>query len=34
LLERVYRRLGEAELAAKYAALGRQTPPPVRGGQH
>ena len=34
LLERVYRRLGEAELAAKYAELGRQTPPPVRGGQH
>jgi tetratricopeptide (TPR) repeat protein len=31
LLEQVYRRLGEAELAAKYAELGRQTPPPVRG---
>jgi tetratricopeptide (TPR) repeat protein len=31
LLERVYRRLGEEALAAKYAELGRQTPPPVRG---
>jgi tetratricopeptide (TPR) repeat protein len=34
LLEQVYRRLGEAELAAKYAELGRQTPPPVRGEHH
>ncbi|MGB8538688.1 MAG: tetratricopeptide repeat protein [Acidobacteriaceae bacterium] len=34
LLEQVYRRLGEAELAAKYAELGRQTAPPVRGEHH
>jgi tetratricopeptide (TPR) repeat protein len=34
LLEQVYRRLGEAELAARYAELGRQTPPPVRGEHH
>jgi tetratricopeptide (TPR) repeat protein len=34
LLEQVYRRLGETELAAKYAELGRQTPPPVRGEHH
>src|SRR5882757_421338 len=34
LLEQVYRRMGEAELAAKYAELGRQTPPPIRGEHH
>jgi tetratricopeptide (TPR) repeat protein len=32
LLERVYRQLGEADLAARYAKLARETPPPVRGG--
>jgi len=32
LLEQVYRRLGETELAEKYAALTRETPPPVRKG--
>jgi hypothetical protein len=31
LLEQIYARLGEAELARKYAALTRDTPPPVRG---
>ena len=31
LLEQVYRRLGEAELAAKYAELSRNTPVPARG---
>jgi len=30
LLEQVYRRLGEMELAGKYAELIRQTPPPAR----
>lgn len=30
LLEQVYRRLGETELAEKYAALTRDTPPPMR----
>jgi tetratricopeptide (TPR) repeat protein len=34
LLEQVYRRLGETALAAKYAELGRETPPPVRGEHH
>jgi tetratricopeptide (TPR) repeat protein len=32
LLEQIYRRLGEKELADKYAALTRDTPPPVRKG--
>ncbi len=32
LLEQVYRRLGETTLAEKYAALTRETPPPVRKG--
>ena len=32
LLEQIYRRLGEKELADKYAALTRATPPPVRKG--
>jgi tetratricopeptide (TPR) repeat protein len=32
LLERIYRRLGEKELADKYANLTRQTPPPTRKG--
>jgi len=32
LLEQIYRRLGEKELADKYAALTRETPPPVRKG--
>ena len=32
LLEEIYRRLGEKELAAKYANLTRQTPPPTRKG--
>jgi len=32
LLERVYRQLGETDLAARYAKLARETPPPVRGG--
>ena len=32
LLEQVYRRLGETKLAEKYAALARQTPPPVPKG--
>jgi tetratricopeptide (TPR) repeat protein len=32
LLEQVYRRLGEKELADKYAELTRDTPPPVRKG--
>jgi tetratricopeptide (TPR) repeat protein len=32
LLEQIYRRLGEKELAAKYANLTRQTPPPTRKG--
>ena len=31
LLEQVYSRLGETELAKKYAELTRDTPPPVRG---
>jgi len=32
LLEQIYRRIGEKELADKYAALTRETPPPVRKG--
>ena len=32
LLEQIYRRLGEKELADKYANLARQTPPPTRKG--
>jgi tetratricopeptide (TPR) repeat protein len=32
LLEQIYRRLGEKELADKYAELTRETPPPVRKG--
>ena len=32
LLEQIYRRLGEKELADKYAALTRETPPPMRKG--
>ncbi len=32
LLEQIYRRLGEKELADKYANLTRQTPPPTRKG--
>jgi protein O-GlcNAc transferase len=32
LLEQIYRRLGETELAEKYAVLTRETPPPVRKG--
>jgi len=32
LLEQIYRRLGEKELADKYANLTRQTPPPMRKG--
>ena len=32
LLEQIYRRLGETELAEKYAALTRETPPPARKG--
>lgn len=32
LLEQIYRRLGEIALADKYAALARDTPPPVRRG--
>ena len=32
LLEQIYRRIGEKELAAKYANLTRQTPPPIRKG--
>jgi tetratricopeptide (TPR) repeat protein len=32
LLEQIYRRLGEKELAEKYANLTRQTPPPTRRG--
>ena len=31
LLEQIYARLGETELARKYADLTRETPPPVRG---
>jgi tetratricopeptide (TPR) repeat protein len=31
LLEQVYGRLGETELAKKYAQLSRETEPPVRG---
>ncbi len=31
MLEQIYRRLGETELAVKYAELARTTPPPVRG---
>ena len=31
LLEQIYARLGETELAKKYAELTRNTPPPVRG---
>jgi tetratricopeptide (TPR) repeat protein len=34
ILEQVYRRLGETELANKYAELGRDTLPPVRGEHH
>ena len=33
LLEQIYARLGETELARKYADLTRETPPPVRGEQ-
>ena len=32
LLEQIYRRLGEKQLADKYANLTRQTPPPTRKG--
>jgi tetratricopeptide (TPR) repeat protein len=32
LLEQIYRRLGEKELADKYANLTRRTPPPMRKG--
>jgi len=32
LLEQIYRRLGETELAERYAVLTRETPPPVRKG--
>lgn len=32
LLEQVYRRLGETKLAERYAALARQTPPPIPKG--
>src|SRR5260370_20827132 len=32
LLEQIYRRLSEKELADKYANLTRQTPPPTRKG--
>ena len=32
LLEQIYRRLGEKELADRYANLTRQTPPPMRKG--
>ena len=32
LLEQIYRRLGEKELADKYANLTRQTLPPTRKG--
>jgi tetratricopeptide (TPR) repeat protein len=31
LLEQIYARLGEADLARKYAELTRETPPPIRG---
>lgn len=31
LLEQIYRRLGETQLAAKYAELSRETPVPLRG---
>lgn len=34
LLAQVYRRLGESELADKYAGLARATQPPVRGERH
>jgi tetratricopeptide (TPR) repeat protein len=34
LLEQIYRRLGETDLANKYAELARTTPPPVRGERH
>jgi tetratricopeptide (TPR) repeat protein len=34
ILEQIYRRLGEKELADKYAELERQTLPPVRGERH
>jgi tetratricopeptide (TPR) repeat protein len=34
ILEQIYRRLGETTLADKYAELGRETPPPVRGERH
>ena len=34
ILERIYRRLGETDLANKYAELERTTPPPVRGERH
>jgi hypothetical protein len=30
LLEQIYRRMGEIELADKYAELSRETSPPVR----
>jgi hypothetical protein len=33
LLTQVYERLGNADLARKYAELTRKTPPPVRGEQ-
>jgi hypothetical protein len=31
LLEQIYSRLGEINLAKKYADLTRETPPPVQG---
>jgi tetratricopeptide (TPR) repeat protein len=34
ILEQIYRRVGERELANKYAELGRSTAPPVRGEHH
>jgi tetratricopeptide (TPR) repeat protein len=34
ILEQIYRRLGETELANKYAELERQTLPPIRGEHH
>jgi tetratricopeptide (TPR) repeat protein len=34
ILEQIYRRIGETGLANKYAQLGRETPPPVRGEHH
>ncbi len=34
LLAQVYSRVGEIDLAKKYAELSRETPPPVRGQRH